>query len=52
MIVQAQAIACLSCQGLLLKALNTSSATAPVAPDLLKTLEILSETTVRRSAVD
>ena len=47
MIVQAQAIACLSCQGLLLKAIDTSSATAPVAQDLLKTLEILSETTVR-----
>ena len=29
-----------------------SSATARVAPDLLKTLAILSDTTVRRSAVD
>ena len=29
-----------------------SSATARVAPDLLKALAILSDTTVRRSAVD
>ena len=29
-----------------------SSATAQVAPDLFKALAILSETTVRRSAVD
>ena len=34
------------------KALDISSATAPVAPDLLKALAILSDTTVRRSAVD
>ena len=34
------------------KVLNISSATARVAPDLLKTLAILSDTTVRRSAVD
>ena len=34
------------------KALDISSATARVAPDLLKTLAILSDTTVRRSAVD
>ena len=35
-----------------LSALNISSATAWVAPDLLKTLAILSYTTVRRCAVD
>ena len=35
----------------LLKALNVSSATAQVDPDLLKALTILSDTTVRRSAV-
>ena len=34
------------------KALNISSARARVAPDLLKALPILSDTTVRRSAVD
>ena len=34
------------------KALDISSATARVASDLLKTLVILSNTTVRRSAVD
>ena len=34
------------------KALGISSATAGVAPDLLKALAILSDTTVRRSAVD
>ena len=34
------------------KALNISSATARVAPDLLKALEILSDTSLRRSAVD
>ena len=34
------------------KALDMSSATAQVAPDLLKALPILSDTTVRRSAVD
>ena len=34
------------------KALDISSATARVAPDLLKALAILSNTTVRRSAVD
>ena len=33
------------------KALDLSSATTRVAPDLLKALEILSDTTVRRSAV-
>ena len=33
------------------KALDISSATPRVAPDLLKALEILSDTTVRRSAV-
>ena len=33
------------------KALDISSATAPVAPDLLKALAILSDATVRRSAV-
>ena len=33
------------------KALDISSATAPVAPDLLKALAILSDTMVRRSAV-
>ena len=35
-----------------LKALDLSSATAQVAPDLFKALAILSDTTVRRSAVD
>ena len=40
-----------SCQSLS-KALDISSATARVAPDLLKALAILSETAVRRSAVD
>ena len=34
------------------KALDISSATARVSPDLLKALAILSDTTVRRSAVD
>ena len=34
------------------KALDISSATARVAPDLLKALAILSDTTVKRSAVD
>ena len=34
------------------KAFNISSATAQVAPDLLKALAILSDTTVRRSSVD
>ena len=34
------------------KALDISNATAPVVPDLLKVLAILSETTVKRSAVD
>ena len=34
------------------KALNISSATAQAASDLLKALAILSDTTVRRSAVD
>ena len=34
------------------KALDILSATARVVPDLLKALAILSETTVRRSAVD
>ena len=34
------------------KVLNISSATARVAPDLLKALAILSDTTVRKSAVD
>ena len=34
------------------KALDISIATATVAPDLLKTLEILSDKTIRRSAVD
>ena len=34
------------------KALDISSATAPVAPDLLKALVILSDSTVRRSTVD
>ena len=34
------------------KALDISSATVGVAPDLLKALAILSDTTVRRSAVD
>ena len=34
------------------KALDISSATTRVAPDLLKALTILSDTTVRRSPVD
>ena len=34
------------------KTLDISSATARVAPDLLKVLAILSDTTIRRSAVD
>ena len=34
------------------KALDILSATAPVAPDLLKVLATLSNTTVRRSAVE
>ena len=34
------------------KALDISSATAQVAPDLLKALAILSDTTVKRSAID
>ena len=34
------------------KALDISSATARVAPDLLKAVAILSDTTMRRSAVD
>ena len=34
------------------KALDISSATARVAPDLLKALVILSDATARRSAVD
>ena len=34
------------------KALDISSATTWVAPDLLKTLAILSDATVRRSAID
>ena len=34
------------------KALGISSATARVAPGLLKALEILSDTSVKRSAVD
>ena len=34
------------------KPLDISSATARVAPDLLKALAILSDITVRRSAVD
>ena len=37
---------------MLSKALDISCATAQVAPDLLKALVILSDTTVRRSAVD
>ena len=36
----------------LVKNLDISSATAGVAPDLLEALGILSDTTVRRSAVD
>ena len=40
-----------TCQ-VLLKAMNISSATARVAPDLLKALAIQSDTTVRRSEVD
>ena len=34
------------------KVLDISSATAQVAPDLLKALAVLSDTTVKRSAVD
>ena len=34
------------------KALDISSATARIAPDMLKTSAILSDTTVKRSAVD
>ena len=34
------------------KALDTSIPTARVGPDLLKSLEILSDTTVRRSEVE
>ena len=34
------------------KALDISSATAQIAPDLLKALEILPDTTVIRSSVD
>ena len=34
------------------ESLGISSATAQAVPDLLKTLAILSDTTVRRSAVD
>ena len=34
------------------KVLDISSATAQVAPDLLKALAVLSDTTRRRSAVD
>ena len=34
------------------EALDISCATAEVAPDMLKALAILSDTTVRRSAVD
>ena len=34
------------------KALDISSTTARVAPDLLKALAILSDATLRRSAVD
>ena len=40
-----------ACQ-ILSKALDISSATVQVAPDLLKALAILSGTIVRRSAVD
>ena len=40
-----------ACQ-ILSKALDISSATAGVAPDLLIALPILSDTTVKRSAVD
>ena len=40
-----------ACQTLL-KALDIQSATAPVAPDLLKALAILSDTTARRYAAD
>ena len=39
-----------ACQALS-KALDVSSATVRVAPDLLKALAILSDTTVKRSAV-
>ena len=41
----------LTCQTLS-KPLDISSAAARVAPDLLKALAVLSDTTVRRSAVD
>ena len=41
----------IACQTLS-KALDVSNGTARVAPDLLKTKAILSDTTVRRSAVD
>ena len=34
------------------KALDKSSATARVAPDMLKAIAILSDTTVRRSVID
>ena len=37
---------------MLSKLLDLSSATAQVAPNVLKALAILSDTTVRRSAVD
>ena len=37
---------------MMLKAFDISSATALVTPDLLKTLAILSNTTVTRSALD
>ena len=40
-----------ACQ-ILLKAVGISSATARVAPDLLKALTILSDTTLRKSTVD
>ena len=36
----------------LLNVLDVSSATGRVAPDLLKAVAILSDTTVRRSAID
>ena len=41
-----------ACQETLSKASDISSAAAQVAPDLLKALAILSDTTVRRSTVD
>ena len=37
---------------ILLKAMDISSATARVAADLLKALAVISDTTVRKSAVD